>query len=491
MRRRSAVPLRVGIIGAGVSSLALAARLRRLQGVTFTIFEQSGGPGGTWHDNTYPGCEVDVPSHAYSFSFMPYDWSATFARQPEMLAYIEHTIDTLELRPRYQFGMAVTEVRWDDRQKVWQLRLADGSCQVFDVIVSAVGLLNNPKYPGWPGLDGFRGKAFHTARWDHGCDLRGRAVAVVGVGSSGAQVIPAIAADVAHLYVFQREPGWVVPKSSRPYTARERARSRRSPLRRRIERYRAFWVRENRARVRGLFYADTKEQHQMQATLTTHIAALVPDRQLRAELTPAFPFGCKRPVIANDYYETFSRHNVTLVPHAIARVTPSGLVDAVGGAYDVDVIVLATGFHATEVLESVDVVGPGGRRLYGNGESARAFLGISVAGYPNFFMLYGPNTNGGVSIISQAERQADAIVVALRGLRRRARRIVDTSPRAMSLFVKWCDAANARRNAASPAFCTNYYYAADGRNVTQWPATSRIYWLFTKTLWRCGLRYQA
>jgi cation diffusion facilitator CzcD-associated flavoprotein CzcO len=481
--------LRVAIVGAGVSGIAMAVRLDRAGLHDLTVYEASDGPGGTWRDNTYPGCEVDVASHAYSFSFFPYDWSRKYAGQEELLRYCEDAVDHFGLRSRCRFGTRVTAADWDAGAGGYRLALGDGTTATCDVLISCVGLLNRPRVPEWPGLESFAGPAFHTARWEHQHDLRGKRVAVVGTGSTAAQVVPALAPVAGELFVFQRQPGWCYPKENVVWSPAQRARFRRFPVLQRIGRAREFHARQNRRRLRGIHLADTPEQHALRAELQAWIAQELPDPTVRAAVTPDYPVGCKRGVITSEFYPALRRPNVELVPHAVQRVTPTSVVDAAGASREVDVLILATGFRPTRFLDTLPVRGPDGQTLHERwGSSASAFLGITVPGFPNLFLLYGPNTNGGVSIMANAERQADAVVWALRRAVRRGG-VVDTDPRAMRRFVAWCDRNNLRRRtSAQPEHCTNYYWAEDGRNVTQWPSTTRIYWLMTKTVWRMGIR---
>lgn len=480
--------LRIAIVGAGVSGIAMAVKLQLAGYDEFTVFEQSDGPGGTWRDNTYPGCEVDILSHAYSFSFMLYDWSRPYAAQPELLRYCEDVVDHFGLHERFRFNTKVEHAVWVDEAQAYRVLLAGGEEEWFDVVVSALGLLNYPRYPDWPGLDEFENPKFHSARWDHSVDLAGKRVAVVGTGSTATQIVPAIAPDVERLYVYQRQPGWVFPKDNPPYTARQRSRFQRHPLLQRYARHKEFIERQTRKRLRAIHRDDTKEQRAMRQQLEHWIASVIEDPEVVAAITPDYPVGCKRGVIAAGYYESFNRDNVELVPHAVARVTRNTVIDAAGGEREIDVLIMATGFQPTRFLASIEVTGLGGRTIHESwGGSASAFVGLTVPGIPNFFMLYGPNTNGGVSIMSNAERQADAIIYALKAKQRQGATMIDTKPSAMRWFVKWCDRRNAARTASGAGHCTNYYFSEEGRNVTQWPATSRMYWLFTKTVWKAGI----
>ncbi|WBU37077.1 flavin-containing monooxygenase [Homoserinibacter sp. YIM 151385] len=479
--------LRVGIIGSGFGGIALAVKLQRRTSAEFTIFEQSEGLGGTWFENRYPGCEVDIPSHAYSFSFMKKDWPRTHATQPELLAYANEVVDRFGLRSRIRLSTRVEEVVWSDERREYTVTTADGSTERFDVVVSAVGLLNVPRYPEWPGLEDFRGIAFHTSRWEPQHDLAGKRVAVVGTGSTAAQVVPALAPEVGELSVYQREPGWIEPKFERAYTPRERWVYRHVPLAQRLHRAYQFAVAGRRFKANDV---ESRRQRQMRQMCLDYIAESVDDPATRAALTPDYPWGCKRPIVASTYYPAFNRPNVSLVPHPVVRVTETGIVDATGVERPVDVLVLSTGFQPQQFLSSLRVTGSGGRDLHEAWvERATAFLGITVPEFPNFFILYGPNTNGGTSIIAQLERQAEVAVSAIRRLERGGG-IVDTDAGATREWVRWIDEQLDTHASAMSAGCHNYYTVAGGANVTQWPRTHLIYLLVTRLLRGRGLRYR-
>ena len=478
-------PVRVAIIGAGMGGIAAAVKLGRARGVTYTIFEQSAGVGGTWFDNRYPGCEVDVHSHAYSFSFLKYDWPRTHATQPELLAYAEHVVDRFGLRPHLRLNTRVTDLVWEESTSTYTLTTEQGGNEEFDVVISALGLLSVPRYPEWPGLDTFAGPCFHTSRWEEH-DLVGKSVAVVGTGSTAVQIVPAIAATAARVHVFQRQPGWIEPKNEREFSPRERWVFRHVPLAQKLNR---AWIfhRGNR-RFRG-YDVDSPRQSRMRAICERFIGTAVDDPATRAAVTPDYPWGCKRPVLSSTFYSALNRDNVELVPHAVRSVTPGAVVDETGVSRDVDVLVLSTGFQPTRFLAGIDVKGRDGRSIHDAWrERASAFLGITVPGFPNFFILYGPNTNGGVSVIAQLERQAEVVVGAVRRLTRSRRRTIDTSPEAARRFVAWVDRRLATSASAMDAGCHNYYHDPAGHNVTQWPAGHLAYAIATKLFARFGLR---
>ncbi|MBQ0826534.1 flavin-containing monooxygenase [Streptomyces tagetis] len=473
----------VVIIGSGFGGIAAAVKLLRSGVSDFVILEQSEGIGGTWWDNRYPGCEVDIPSHAYSFSFMPHDWPRTHAGQPELQRYAEATVDRFGLRGHIRLGTRVEAVRWQESEGHYRVETGSGTLHA-RFVISAVGLLNVPRYPEWPGLEEFAGESFHTARWDHSVELEGKRVAVVGTGSTAVQVVPAIADRVAHLYVHQREPGWVEPKGERAFSAAERERFRRRPLYRRLYRYALFAQSMGRFRA---YDAGSRAQRRMRELCLGYLDRAIRDPETRRALTPEYPWGCKRPIYASSYYPAFNEPHVELVPHPVRSVTPKGVVDVLGEEREVDVLILSTGFQPTRFLSAFTVTGTGGRDLQEYwGDRPRAFLGVTVPEFPNFFILYGPNTNGGFSIIAQLERQAEMAARAIRAARRKEAR-VETEPAALERYVRWLDRQFGKRASAMEAGCNNYYHTPSGANVTQWPRTHLAYYVLTKTLARRGL----
>jgi cation diffusion facilitator CzcD-associated flavoprotein CzcO len=485
-KRRCGRPLRVAIIGAGFGGIAAAVKLKERTSAAFVIFEQSAGVGGTWRDNRYPGCEVDVHSHAYSFSFARYQWLRTHATQSELLKYAEHVVDLHGLRECLRLNTKVTDLSWDAAADHYILRTASGEHHEFDVVISAVGFLNIPRYPDWPGLDSFEGICFHTARWQDKHDFNGKAVAVVGTGSTAAQLVPAIAAVTGKLYIFQREPGWIEPKNERRFSRAELTAYRRLPLAQRLHRAWLFYQAMKRFEA---FDVRSRRQRQMRDKCLDYIATTVRNPGTRAAVTPTYSWGCKRPVLASTFYQTLNRENVELVPQAVASVTPSGVIDATGVERRVDILILSTGFQSTNYLAELEVKGSDGRTIHDVwADRPAAFLGITVSGFPNFFILYGPNTNGGLSIIAQLERQAEVAAATISRMERNGWRVVDTDTDAQRRYVAWIDRRIRKHASATEAGCHNYYHSASGANVTQWPSTHLTYFLVTRVLPRTGIR---
>jgi len=475
----------VVVVGGGFGGIAAGVKLKQAGIDTFTIFERSEAPGGTWWDNHYPGAEVDVASHLYSYSFMDYDWSRTHVRQPELQRYLEDVVDRFGLRPHFRFKTAVRSAVWDDLAHHYTVRLDGGEELTAHVVITALGLLNEPRYPDWPGLEDFAGPKFHTARWEHQHDLAGKTVAVVGTGSTSAQVVPTIAPEVGRLYVFQREPGWVTPKGDRDYTPEERAAFTR-PFARRIERTKQF-ARLEKLQFRGAIHRPgTKANTRLRELNLKYLRAVLKDRpDLVEALTPDYPFPGKRPVITSAYFPALLRENVELVPRAVTRVTSTGVVDSEGVERPVDVLVMATGFQPTNFLASMEVVGRDGRTLHEvwDGEPA-AFLGLTVPGFPNFFMLYGPNTNGG-EIVHHLEWQADYALRAIRRMVREGVTSVEVRRGASDLYNRWIQR---RLRGTAWTESNNYYKTPSGRIVTQWPDGALLYGFLTKILGRLSER---
>ncbi|MEV5974960.1 NAD(P)/FAD-dependent oxidoreductase [Streptomyces sp. NPDC051921] len=469
--------VQVAVIGAGLAGLGAAVQLKRRGLHSFTVFEKAGDLGGTWRDNTYPGAGCDIPSHLYSYSFAPYrDSAVRYPRQPEVLAYLRRCADDHGLVPHLRYGTEITALRYDDAAGHWILGTADGTEHTADAVVTAVGQLSLPRYPDLPGLDEFAGTAFHTARWDHDHDLDGRDVAVIGTGSSAAQVVPEIAGRVRRLYVHQRSPNWVLPKPGERFHPLLSALLRTVPgahgayrglLFRRSEAVLLPALRRGRAAALLAFMA------------RRHLAGQVPDPELRARLTPPFAIGCKRIVLSSEYFPALARDNVELVTDPIARVTEKGIETRDGTLREVDTIIHATGFRTTEFLAPMEVSGSGGQRLdevWRHG--ARAHLGIHVPGFPNLFLMYGPNTNlGHNSVTLTIEAQSDYVaqcVQLLSGHAERGERVVlDAREEALTAWQRRIDEGAARTVWTDD--CTNWFKNADGTLTNNWPYKTALY----------------
>jgi cation diffusion facilitator CzcD-associated flavoprotein CzcO len=453
--------LRIAIIGAGPGGLCMGIRLRDAGFEDFEILEKASGVGGTWYHNRYPGCACDIPSHLYSFSFEPKrDWSRPYAPQPEILAYLEHCAEKYGLLPHCRFGDAVESARWDEDQAQWALTLASGRTLRADVVVSAIGMFNELALPDIPDLDSFAGTRFHSARWNWEHDLSGETVGVIGSAASAVQFVPEIVKVAGRVYLFQRSANWVGPKEDDPYTEEELEHFCNDPEAVPRRRQKIF----DSLGGPGIFDLARKD---MEAACLAAIAQ-VEDPEVRARLVPQHPWGAKRPLFSNDYYPAFNRPTLELVTDPIARITPTGVVTADGRERAVDTLILATGFQTTKFLSSIDVRGRGGISIAEAwNDGAQAYKGVTTAGFPNLFMLYGPNTNAD-SIITMIEYQADH---ALRWIQRIAREDLSWIDVRSGAMATYNDAL--QRELASfemwQAGSRNYYRAPSGRIVTQWP----------------------
>ncbi|MFC7381259.1 flavin-containing monooxygenase [Sphaerisporangium rhizosphaerae] len=475
----------VAIIGAGFGGLCMAIRLRKAGITTFTVFEKADGLGGTWRDNTYPGAACDVPSHLYSYSFEPHrGWSGRYPAQPELLAYLEHCADKYGLRPHLRLNTEVTAAEYDERANLWQVTTAGGERRAFDVVVSGVGQLNRPRLPGIPGVETFEGTSFHSARWDHGHDLAGRRVAVIGNGSSAAQFIPRIAPVAGHLDVYQRTPNWVIPKAGGAYGERERLAFQHVPLLQRAERERVFRFVET---VIFPALVDGWSRNLVTRRAQEHLRRQVKDPQLRAELTPGYPIGCKRIVIDNDFYPALTRANVDLVTDPITRVVPGGVETAGGRVREADTLIFATGFHTTDFLAPIEITGRDGHRLAETWKGgAEAYLGIAMPRFPNLFLLYGPNTNlGHNSIILMIESQVRYIMGCLTLLR--AHGPMEVRQTAMDAWRRALHAAMERT--VWQASCHSWYKNDAGRVTNNWPRPTTVYRRITRAPRREAYRF--
>jgi cyclohexanone monooxygenase len=468
-RTPSGRPRRVVIIGAGPGGLCTGIRLLEAGHEDFVILEKAPGVGGTWWHNRYPGAECDIKSHLYSFSFAPNpSWSRPYARQPEIKAYLEECVRRFGLAPHLRLGTEVTAARWDDERARWRLTVDPGEEIEADVVVSALGMFGAPVAPDIPGLDTFGGTTFHSARWDEDHDLTGEAVAVIGSAASAVQFIPEIAPEVGQLFVYQRSANWVLPKEDTPFTSEQLAALEADPDA-------VAELRDTTFRTvdPNLTFADRERRAAAEAAGRFNLA-VVEDPEVRSNLTPTMPFGCKRPLASNLYYPTFNRSNVELVVDPITEITTDSVVSADGRARRVDTIILATGFETTKFLGALDVVGRDGRRLDDAwADGPQAYLGITTAGFPNLFMLYGPNTNNG-SIMYMIECQVDYVMQVLRLMDARDLAWVDVRDDVMDEYnvALQEDLAGVE---VWHAGCNGYYRVPSGRIVTQWPHSMSEY----------------
>ena len=460
---------RIVIIGAGPGAIITGHALTEAGFDDFVMLERQDRVGGTWARNRYPGLECDVVSRAYQFSFaLKPDWRKPYATQPEILAYMEECVDRFGLRPHVRLGVEVCGARWDDASATWRVATSDGEEVVGDVLVASTGMFGEAKWPDIEGRESFAGTAVHTSAWPDDLDLTGKRVAVVGSAASAVQLVPEVAKVVSRLHVFQRSANWVLPKDDVPFTAEQIAEL--------VEDEAA--LQEARAealdQVGARFAFVMEEVRLLMEDLGRQNISVVEDPELRRKLTPTTPWGCQRPLFSNVYYPVFNQENVELVTDPIVRITPTGLVTADGVEREVDVIVFATGYETTRYISALDIVGRDGVHIADAwSEGAHAYLGITTPGFPNLFMLYGPNTNHG-SIITMIEYQVGYVRRMLERMDRERLAWVDVRPETLKAYDDQIQ-RDLDEVTVWDAGCHQYYRVPSGRIVTQYPHSMYTY----------------
>ena len=456
----------IAVVGGGFGGVGAAVMLRQAGYEDFTVFERGERIGGVWHHNTYPGAACDVPSHFYEFSFAPNPrWSRRYAPQAEIQAYLEDVAGRYGVRDRIRTGTEVKRARWDDERAKWLLETSAGTHEA-DLLVTACGQLSTPCVPPLPGLESFSGPAFHTAEWRHDVDLTGKRVAVVGTGCSAIQVVPAIQPQVERVDVYQRSPGWTFPKMDYEYSERAQRLFERFPVLQRADRAAIFAFMElgaaamtNRRWLLAPFRAVGRRQ----------ITKAIKDPLLRAKVTPSDELGCKRLMLTDEWYPTLTQPNVDLITRKITEITPAGVRTSDGAERPADVLVLATGFKSHGFVAPMEITGAEGRTLADEwADVARAYLGMSVPGFPNMFLLYGPNTNGGTgSVIYTIESGMAHVLAALDELRRANARRIEVRRETAEAFDRELRAALA--GSVWHTGCTSWYVDENGNDPNQWP----------------------
>ena len=464
--------LPIAIVGAGFAGIGLAIRLQRAGIEDFTILERAEELGGTWRDNTYPGCACDVASSLYSYSFaLNPDWSHAYSRQDEILSYLRAVAAEHGVERFVRYGVEVLESRWDDARRLWALDTSAGPMTA-SVLISATGPFGEPVIPEIPGLERFAGPSFHSLRWDHEHDLSGERVAVIGTGASAVQFIPEIQPRVGKLLVFQRTPTWIMPRLDRPIRRLERALMRRFPAFQRAIRGLIYLMVESLGLV---IFVSQRFRHGFEVIGRLHLRRQVPDPELRAKLTPAFMIGCKRACLSDAYLPSLTRENVEVITEGIAEVREGSILTANGAEHEVDTIIFGTGFNVPP-RAGERVIGRDGRsviELYD--ERPRSYLGTTIAGFPNLFMTFGPfSAAGNQSALYMLESQMSYIVDAIRTMRRRGAAVVEVRPEVQEAFVS--DAEERSRDTVwLVGGCVSYYQTPDGRNAGLWPGWSFQY----------------
>jgi cation diffusion facilitator CzcD-associated flavoprotein CzcO len=464
----------IAIIGAGFSGIGTAIQLKKAGIESFTIFERAGDVGGTWRDNTYPGAACDVPSHAYSLSFeQSPNWSRRFAESGEIHDYLKSITDKWNLRKHTRFDTEIIQARFDENEGSWVLTTGDDETFTARVVVACAGGLVDPATPDIKGLQSFTGELFHTARWNHDYDLAGRRVAVIGTGASAVQVVPNIVRDVEHLDVYQRTPAWVVPKRDKVYSERFKRLLARFPVLLRVSRFIKYWLSE-------LFGPIIFLDNEWLAGLgkkgsLLHLKAQVKDPELRRKLVPDFQFGCKRILISDDYWSSFERPNVELVTDPIEEIKSTGIQSRDGTCREVDAIIIATGFDLGITNAPFPISGIGGRSIdEAWKDGAVAYKGMSVSGFPNWFILMGPNTGPGhTSVLVYTEAQIAHTVAAIEKLRNEGLRYVDVRQDVQDRYNERIQGR--MRYMVWSTGCNSWYLSPDGSNHSLYPGFAAEY----------------
>jgi cation diffusion facilitator CzcD-associated flavoprotein CzcO len=469
---------RIAIVGSGFSGLGMAVRLKREGIDDFVVLERAEDLGGTWRDNTYPGCVCDVPSNLYSFSFAPNpDWSRTFSPQPEIWEYLRGVAREHDVEGHIRYSHEVTAARWDAEGELWRLQTTGGELSA-ETLVAGPGPLSDPKLPEIDGIDSFTGTVFHSARWQHGHALDGERVAVIGTGASSIQLVPRIQPQVGRLHVFQRTPPWILPHRDRPTSRLERSLYRVLPAAQGLARAASYCAHE----LFVLALMHPSQDSLPERAAHKHLREQVTDPQLRARLQPDYRIGCKRILISNEYYPALQQPNVELVTDSIRAITPHGIVTADGAERELDTIILGTGFHATDMPLAEWIYDGEGRKLAEHWQgSPEAYLGAAVAGFPNLFLLAGPNTGlGHNSIVFMIEAQIHHLIECLRFMDRGGVQIVEVREEVERRYNQEIQ-ARLRGSVWNSGGCASWYIDANGRNSTIWPGFT---WPFRRRLHR-------
>jgi cation diffusion facilitator CzcD-associated flavoprotein CzcO len=471
---------RIAIVGAGFSGLCMAIRLRQEGIDDFVVLERADDVGGTWRDNTYPGCQCDIPSALYSLSFAPNpDWTRFYSEQAEIQDYLRRCARDFGVIPRIRFGCEMVGADWDEQERRWSLETSRGSLTA-DVMVAAMGGLSQPAIPDVPGLDRFEGTMFHSSTWDHEHDLGGERVAAIGTGASAIQFVPRIQPQVERLHLFQRTPVWVMPDGDRPVGPRARRLFRRMPAAQRLVRGGLYLAHE--ATVVGTIF-NRRLLKLMERVARRHLRAQVPDPDLRAKLTPSYTIGCKRITMSDTYFPAITQPNVELVTDPIREVRAGSIVTTDGVERGLDTIIWGTGFRVSDNPMFPRIRGREGRSLdqAWNG-SPRAYLGTTVAGFPNLFLIVGPNSAGGFnSIVFTTEAHVNYALGGLRAMEARGAEAIEVRPEVYEAFNR-----EAERRLGNSVWneggCASWYIDRNGRNGVWWPG-------FMTGLWRRTRRF--
>ncbi len=475
----------VAIIGAGFAGVGAGIRLKMQGDSNFVIFERAAEVGGTWRDNTYPGCACDIPSLLYSYSFEPKPgWTYSFSRQEEILFYLKHCVEKYKITPHIRFQTEIVATQFDETKGHWTLRTKSGETTTARIIISAAGPFNAPYIPNIKGRDSFKGETFHSLTWNHDYNLNGKRVAVVGTGASAIQFIPEITPQVSQLFVFQRTPPWIMPKMDKKLTPKTHRRFKKFPWYQRFWREFIYWFLEHRGKSN---FGDLKLRAKRQKLSLEHLHTSVSDSELRKKLTPDYEIGCKRILISDNYYPALQQENVELIAEGAEEITSNGIVTKSGELKEVDAIIYGTGFYTTKFADIFKVIGKDGKNLFEewNNKGGEAYYGMAVNGFPNFMFMVGPNSGlGHNSIIHMMESQLNYILNYLKHLRK-------TPTKSTYFEVKKEVQDNFNKDIQqqlstmvwSDGGCKSYYLQnMDGKNTSIWPGSTVTYRKKTKKI---------
>lgn len=470
--------LSIAIIGTGFSGIGLAIQLKNKGFHNFTLFEKANDVGGVWRDNTYPGAACDVPSHLYSFSFeQDLGWKNRFGTSQEIYQYLRHCADKYQLRDHIRFNTEVQSARFDEKHGHWVIETTQGESFQAVFLVSAVGQLNRPAYPKIKGMEKFKGRAFHSARWEHDYDLNQKRVAVIGTGASAIQFVPEIAKQVAHIDLYQRSAPYVIPKPDKIYPKTEKQLFKKVPLLQSLDRLVQYSYHEARLIA---FSTSFNETPVIEYLFQRHIRQVVKDAKLRHRLMPDYPIGCKRILISNHWYNTLIQKHVDVINDNIHEVTETGIIDQHGVLREVDAIIYGTGFEATDFLAPMEITGLSNLSLKKQWkDGAEAYLGLTVSGFPNLYMMYGPNTNlGHNSIVYMIESQINYILDAIQTHIDQKLLFADIKSEVLQQFNH--DIQKEMQKTVWSQGCTSWYLTQSGKNTNNWPGFSLEYRKKTK-----------
>ncbi|NRA23784.1 MAG: NAD(P)/FAD-dependent oxidoreductase [Oleispira sp.] len=472
----------VVIIGTGFAGIGMAIKLQQAGIHSFKLIERSDEVGGTWRDNTYPGCECDVQSHLYSFSFEPKtDWSKKYSSWNEIRDYIIAVTDKHNIRKKIQFNTRLDGASFDQTNGTWLVKLSDGSKPRARFVITAGGPLSNPAIPEIVGKETFKGSLFHSASWDHSIDLKGKKIAVIGTGASAIQFVPRIAEEAASIELFQRSAPWVLPKPDRKIYGLEKFLYKNLPGWRLAHRATLYWA--NEISLRGFLKEKSFIRSFAEWGATKHIHHHIKDEALRTKLTPNFRFGCKRALLSNEYYPALARENVEVIDTGIERITETGIVDKNGKAHDVDIIIWGTGFKVDEPLLGIDIAGIDGQDLNAvwKDNGFESYYGTTVAGFPNAFILAGPNTGiGHTSLVVMIEAQYNYVMDAIAKIQQQDIKYIDVKDTVQTQF---CQSMQDKMvGTAWTSGCNSWYLSASGQNFTLWPDVTYLYIRQTKQI---------